>query len=299
MIFLGYNFLRDRYCWQPVPTHLTNIDDVTIKNGIFDHLNITKDTDFPYITTIPGDWDLSTQFDANLNGNLNAGNIDYVISQISSIKIKRRIKGTFDWYTLDEIPINKIEDVDFVKYDYIAQNGIEYEYAIVPVIGNIEGEYSINSIKSEFYGVFITDNSSIYKFKAGVSYSSNERVNKTAVYEPYASKYPIVIANGDISYDVGNVSGSVIVFDASENLDRLSTVNRIKTIKDFLGKTDAKILKDFNGNIWLVAINDNIPITYYSEVGMGFATVSFNWTEIGDASNGTDLYNNNLIYADN
>ena len=43
MIFLGYNFLQDKYCWQPVPTNLVNIEDITIKNGIYDHFNITKD----------------------------------------------------------------------------------------------------------------------------------------------------------------------------------------------------------------------------------------------------------------
>lgn len=297
MIFLGYNFLQDRYSWQPVPTDLTNINNITIKNGIYDHFNITKDTTFPYITTIPGDWDLSTQLDADFDGNLNAGNIDYVISQISSIRVKRRIKGTFDWYTLDEIPINTIEDVDFVRYDYIAQNGIEYEYAIVPVIGNIEGEYSINSIMSEFYGVFITDNSSIYKFKPNVSYSATERTNQTAIYEPYGSKYPIIISNGLLSYDKGNVTGDILVLDNRENLDRMETVERLNAIKEFLGTTHAKVLKDFNGNIWLVAINDNIPLTYYSEVGMGFAAVSFNWTEIGDANSGQDLYDNDLIYS--
>lgn len=48
--------------------------------------------DFPYITTYPGAWDLNTQMDADFDGNINAGNIDYVVTQISSIKIKRRKK---------------------------------------------------------------------------------------------------------------------------------------------------------------------------------------------------------------
>ena len=74
---------------------------------------------------------------------------------------------------------------------------------------------------------------------------------------------------------------------------------RLEAIKDFLTTPSAKILKDFNGNIWLVTLSDSLPITYYSEVGMGFARVDFNWSEIGDADNGQDLYNSNLIYANN
>lgn len=297
MIFLGYNYLRDRYSWQPVPTNLTNIEDIKIENGIYDHFNITKDTDFSYITTYPGSWDLSTQMDADFDGNINAGNIDYVVSQISDIRVKRRKKGEFDWYTLYDIPVTDPTDIDFVRYDYLAQNETEYEYAIVPVIGNVEGEYSMNSITSEFYGVFITDGSTTYKFKENVGYSSNERVRLTTTYEPYGSKYPIVIGNGQLSYNKGTVSGDILVMEDNENLDRKATVQRLQAIEDFLTTPSAKILKDFNGNIWLVTLSDNLPITYYSEVGMGFAQIQFNWSEIGDSNDGTDLYNSGLIYS--
>lgn len=299
MIFLGYNFLQDRYSWQPVPTNLINIEDVKLENGIYDHFNITKDVNFPYITTYPIGWDLQTQMDADFNGNINAGNIDYVVTQISSIKVKRRKKGEFDWYTLYTIPVTDPNDIDFVRYDYLAQNDTDYEYAIVPVIGNVEGEYSINSITSEFYGIFITDGTSNYKFKENATYSANERVHQTGVYEPYGSKYPIVISNGDLSYDKGTMDGDVVVYTADEQLDRKATVERLQAIKNFLATPSAKILKDFNGNIWLVTLSDNLSLTYYTEVGMGFAKLSFNWSEIGDAADGQDLYNSNLIYANN
>lgn len=295
MIFLGYDFLRDKYCWQPTPTDFTNINNIRIENGIYDHMNITKDVDFDYTTELPGKWNLQTQFDADFNGTITAGNVDYILAQISSIKVKRRVKGTFDWMTLFTVPINKVSDVDFVRYDYIAKNNETYEYAIVPVIGNTEGEYSINSIKSEFYGIFITDNKSSYKFLEGASYSGNERSNQTGIFEPYGSKYPVVIKNGALSYDKGTLTGTVIKFDANQELDREGTIERLKAIENFLTEPTGKILKDFNGNIWLVSITDNIPVTYYSEVGMGFAQVSFNWNEIGSATDSGDLYYNNLI----
>lgn len=295
MIFLGYDFLRDRYCWQPTPTDFNNITSIKIENGIYDHLNVTKAVDFDYTTELPGEWNLQTQLDANFDGNIRAGNIGYVLAQISSIKVKRRIKGTFDWTTLFVVPISEVSDVDFVKYDYIAKNNVTYEYAIVPVIGNTEGEYSINSIKSEFYGIFVTDNKSSYKFLEGVTYSGNERSNQTGIYEPYGSKYPVVIKNGALAYDKGTVSGTVITFDSNQELDREGTINRLKAIENFLSNSTGKVLKDFNGNMWLVSITDNMPVNYYSEVGMGFAQISFNWTEIGDATDNSDLYYNNLI----
>lgn len=299
MIFLGYNYLQDRYSWQPVPTNLVNIEDVKIENGIYDHFNITKDVEFSYITTYPSGWDLDTQMDADFDGNINAGNIDYVVSQISSIKVKRRKVGEFDWYTLYEVPVTDPTNVNFVRYDYLARNDTEYEYAIVPVIGNIEGEYSMNTIESQFYGVFITDGETAYKFKENVTYSNNERVRLTTTYQPYGGKYPIVIGNGQLSYNQGSVSGNVVVMTDNEQIDRMSTVNRLTAIQDFLTTPSAKILKDFNGNIWLVTLSDSLPVTYYSEVGMGFAQVQFNWSEIGDSNSGQDLYDTGLIYSNN
>lgn len=295
MIFLGYDFLRDKYCWQPTPTNFTNINNIRIENGIYDHFNVTKDVDFGYTTELPGEWNLQTQMDANFEGNIRAGNIGYILAQISSIKVKRRVKGTFDWVTLFTVPIDKVSDVDFVRYDYIAKNNETYEYAIVPIIGNTEGEYSINSIQSEFYGIFVTDNKVSYRFLEGATYSGNEKTNQTGMFEPYGSKYPVIIKNGILSYNKGTVSGTIITFDENEELDREGTIKRIKAIEDFLSEPNGKILKDFNGNIWLVSITDNIPMNYYSEVGMGFGQISFNWVEIGDANDNNDLYYNNLI----
>lgn len=314
MIFLGYNFLQDRYSWQPVPTYLTNITNVKIENGIYDYFNITKDTNFPYITTYPTIWDNNTIMNADFNGNINAGNVDYDVGQINQIRVKRRKKGDFNWYTLFNVDINEISDIDFVRYDYLAQNDTEYEYAIVPIIGNVEGEYAVNSILSEFYGIFITDGESSYKLKENASYSSNERVRLSGTYEPYGAKYPVVISNGNLSYDKGTVSGDILIkndkaqvvtdegitiYTGNEELDRKKTVERLESIKRFLTTPSSKILKDFNGNIWLVTLSDNLPITYYSEVGMGFAQVSFNWSQIGEADDGEDLYDAGLIYSAN
>jgi len=295
MIFLGYNFLRDAYSAQPTPSNLTNLTNIKIENGIYDHFNVTKDVSFSYTNVIPLEWTLSTKLNADFDNSINAGNIDYVISEISSIRVKRRIKGTFNWITLFDVPVNSVEDVDFTKNDFTNQSEIEYEYAIVPVIGNIEGEYSVSEIKSQFYGVFITDNEKSYKFSENVKYASNERVNLSAVYNPYGSKYPILVQNGNINYERGNLSGDVIVFDSSSNIDRLETVNRLSNIKEFLKNKNAKILKDFNGNIWLIQLDGNIGSTYYSEIGMGIANVTFNWVEIGDVNSGKDLYKNGLI----
>lgn len=50
-----------------------------------------------------------------------------------------------------------------------------------------------------------------------------------------------------------------------------------------------------NGNIWLCIVNSNINVSYKSSYGMGIPSISFDWTQIGDASSQKDLYNNGII----
>lgn len=299
MFFLGFDFLSDRFCYQPIPLDLTDINDITIKEGIYNHVNATKDTNFELDSNIPTEWNFETQLDADFEGKLTAGNVDYVVSQITALVVKRKLRNTFEWATLWEVPVSKVEDVNFVKYDFLAKQDTEYDYSIVPVIGNIEGEYIINTIKSQFNGVYVTDGINNYKFLENVSYGNIENVSPTGVYEPYGSKYPIVVKNGNINYDRGSISGDIMVIDSNGELNRKDTLIILNSIKDFLNNPNAKILKDFNGNIWLVSIVDSINSQYYSELGMGAAKLSFNWIEIGDALSNIDLANNNLILSAN
>ena len=161
--FIGYNLYSDGDALNNAPSAVSNIIDTKLTNGIFDHLNLTKNTNIIPSTDIPQIWDYDTILNADFDGNLNAGNIDFLISQITSIKIKRRVKGTFDWIVLTQIPINSIEDLTFVFTDRLNANETEYEYAFVPMLNEIEGNYITNSILSKFNGVFIGDSDSIYK----------------------------------------------------------------------------------------------------------------------------------------
>lgn len=72
-------------------------------------------------------------------------------------------------------------------------------------------------------------------------------------------------------------------------------VNRRILIEKFLTNKSPKILKDWNGNIWLIMITDNVSVSFTNEWGMGIGTFSASWTEIGDVENQEDLENSGLI----
>ena len=72
-------------------------------------------------------------------------------------------------------------------------------------------------------------------------------------------------------------------------------VQQKEQLMDFLTNKKAKILKDWNGNCWLMIIVDNPAVSYAKNSGMGIADAEANWVELGDWNNQADLYNNGIL----
>lgn len=295
--FVGYNFFSDGDALNNAPSAIDGINNIQLTNAIYDHLNITRNTSTEVSTTIPTVWDYDTIIDASFEGNLSAGNVDFLIEEISAIKIKRRVQGTFDWITLNTVPINTVEDLTFAFNDLLNADYTTYDYALVPIMEDVEGEYIINSILSQFNGVFIGDYSTIYKFFYDVQYGTNARNQQTGTFQPLGNQYPIVIANGALSYESGTVSATILNDDFEDTgiINAPAIVEKKTIIKDFLTNKKAKILKDWNSNIWLCIIVDSPQVTYKSGSSMAIPQIQFNWIQIGDATNQADLYNNGIL----
>ena len=294
--FIGYDFFGGQDCLRSAPSNVNDITSTKLTNAIYDHFDITRDTTLFGEKEIPS-WTYETILDANFNDNIFGGNLQYLVEQISGIKIKRRIKGEFNWITLKYIKVDSIEDLNFVFNDFLNAYGTEYEYALVPIVNDIEGNYIINSIMSKFSGVFIGDAKQVYNFLYDVQFSSNARNQQVGTFQPLGNKYPIIIANGVLSYESGSVTASVLNddFEDTGEVKKTEIVQKKNAIKNFLTNKKPKILKDWNGNIWLVMITDSIQVEYRSGSGMAIPQISFNWAEIGDPNNKLDLYKSGLI----
>lgn len=295
--FLGYNFCGDGNSLDPTPTNINNITSTRLQNGIFDHFNVTKDVSFDYNTIVPTDWDLNTVMNADFAGNVSAGNVNQIASGITSVRIKRRVKGTFDWITIREIPISSAADLSFIITDNLAAYNIEYEYAFVPVVEDTEGAYIIESILSKYEGVFVCDIDTMFKFHAGIEYNNNVANQQVGVFQPYNRKYPVIVSNSLINYQTGSIGGWVLPDDFDDN--RQPTRTAITKEKDvllkFLLNKKPKIIKDMNGNNWVVFFTGNPNVTYDNNYGQGMIKVSAEWTEVGDPNSKDDLYENGLI----
>lgn len=297
--FINYNFFADGDCLNTCPSSVDSINSVTLTNAIFDHLNVTRNINTEVTTSIPQKWDYDTIMDAPFNGNLNAGNVDFLVEQIIGIKIKRRKINESNWLTLTTIPINTVEDLNFTFNDMLNAYGVEYEYAFIPIMaGNVEGTYELNNtILSQFNGVFIGNADTIYKFLYEVKYGNNQRNQKVGIFQVLGKQFPVFVANGQLSYESGSVTATLLNDDYQKTgvIDRVQITQKKDALKDFLTDKTPKILKDWNGNIWLCIINDNVSLNYKENFGMGIPVITFNWTEIGHADNQQDLYNNGII----
>lgn len=233
---------------------------------------------------------------------------DSYSSNINRILVKRKDINdvTNTWLTLFSIPISQASDMNFTVIDFYNQCGKTYQYALVPIIVQmqsgveveIEGGYTVSdSIESVFDDVFIVDNTNSQKLKAGVGYNDVTTNQDVGVIVPIGGKYPIIVTNSRVQYHTGSIFAQILPenYYTVYDLDRISMVNRRILIENFLTNKSPKILKDWNGNIWLIMITDNVSVSFTNEWGMGIGTFSASWTEIGDVKNQEDLENSGLI----
>lgn len=294
--FCNYSFCNGKDILNPYPMDNISLNGTKIQNGIFDDVLITKDINSNYSTNIE-DWDFNTIIKCDFENGTNAGNVDIVLSQLTSLRIKRRKLGDFNWITIQEIEVNSFSDLNTIKRDYFAPSNEEFEWALVPVLNGVEGQYIIESLKTDFNGVFISDFYQTFKLDKNVSYTGRTSNQSIGQILPIGKEYPTVVSNGKADYESGGISGMLLneSFDENGLIDRKETTETINSFLSFLKNGNTKIIKDWNSNIWVAKIVGNPSVSYNNSYGMGIANVSFEWVEQGKYDNEEDLKNNGLI----
>lgn len=295
MMFMGMDFTCGGDTLNYTPTYVHDIDLIYLMNAIFDELFISTNTKRDYTSEIPQRWDFDTVMHAQFNGNLHAGNVDYTAEEVSEMRIKRRIKGTYDWVTLFAIPIEEQSDFKFERFDRYARSNTEYEYALIPVINGIEGNLNTNSVYSKFEGVFLMERDVGYNSMLSVSAQINKN-HPTLVVAPIHRKYPYVFGNGNTNYYSGTISAIFLQMDENCQFDFDKGWKYRHDFMEFLCNGRAKILKIGDGRMWMVGIID-IPSEAVTVHELA-PTTTFSWVETDDCESGHALYENDFIDVD-
>lgn len=293
MIFMGYTFAGGSYSLDSTPANSAEYNKITVGQGQIDELLGSKSIKTADELT-NANWDFDTILRALFNGNALAGNIDYAVSEIDSLRLKRRKKGDLDWILIAEKAVTDAEDLSLSYDDKTAGIG-EYEYAVIPVMGGVEGSFFANSIESKFNGMFIADASGIYGTDLEVSCTSQTN-QPTSVVVTLARKYPYIIHNPTIGYESGSASG-YFVENKADGYDIKGGLEYRNQLDKFLINGLPKILKIDDGRMWLVDISSS-SVAKENKGHYEFIGTSFEWTESGDCNSQEDLYSAGLIGGD-
>lgn len=289
MLFLGQTFFKGTDCGNGAEIDLSNMKEITLDNGKYNDLfiskNILKDT---------LEWDYDTILYAMFKDNLLAGNIEFAIDTITSIRIKQRIKNEFEWQTIFEIPINSVEDLKFIRtYPYAKGNDTTYEFALVPVLnGDIEGNINITECTSSFDGAYLIETNVMLHMFINFELSQQREQDATVVKTVGRAK-PFYISNGMSNYDSGQINVTFIQMNPDCQLDIKNGHEYRKYVNDILVDKRPKILKLDDGRMWLIGITDSIPQDSNGNSNMPIHTI--NWSEIGDCNDQNDMYVNGFI----
>lgn len=271
-------------------------DVLKLRNGVFDNLDMTSNTDRVYSQSFPI-WDYYTKINCDFS-TLMAGNINLVLAQLESIKIKRRLSGTFNWITLKTIPISSADDLNITLNDCGTPTGKTFDYAIVPVLsGGIEGDYIVANLTTSYRWCYLCDGNTILTFYSNVSYPSITSNINGGLFLPIGSKYPITVYNSENDYENGTFGGNILGgnFLTTRQINRADVQSQLATYKAMINNKAPKFLKDWDGRIKVVDTNIGSGLTEAVDLVSGKAQLNFSWVEKGDWNTQQDLYDNGLV----
>lgn len=271
-----------------LPVSLDYINYIKLENGIYDDFyatHVNKEIKEPDNFVVPEQWDEETYLHAKFNGNLFSGNADFGVENATNLVVKRRKKGSYEWFPMFAIDADSSDDFNFVIIDPYAASETTYEYAVVPIINGVEGTYSISECKVSFDRLVIIDADATYSTPYDVRYTQQKNNTSSAIL-PIQSKYPIYVANASNDYYTGNISASFFKMRNNELIFDASFEYR-EEVMDFLNNRKIKFIKEPYGKCWVASIGTTIVDTNNGHHDAH--SLSFDFTEVGDIESNEDM----------
>lgn len=289
MFLIGYNM----YGNQPFDANLSSYDFTyfQLTNIIADECS--ADLGNKTFSTEKGEWLSNTAFLATFNGTLEAGNFSMGDMEVDTVRFKKRKRGELKWLLFDEVPYQKTQYLYETK-DRLARASIDYEYAVIPVASDIEGNIISNFITAEHDGLWVVDRNNSVNVFCEVDYGTIQHSTNIASFELLDSKYPIVVS-GELDYINGSISGRLLSSDSlyGNSLNVQSEVTMREIAFEFMKNGKPKIIKNDKGRYYLVTIT-NVKEKPYS-LNNASITISFGYVEIGDAEDLQTLIDCDLL----
>ncbi len=301
MLFLGAFLGADELSMPFTPTLIGDDDILELSGACFDGLFVTKDLDAEP-NLLPSEWDYDTIMLAQFNDyHAEAGNYGWNLNNTSHLIVRRRATNEYDWTTIKVQPIHSIDDFAFDGID-MATESRDYEYAIFSYQQGAEGNYTSAYITSKNSDLVVADSSGTYTTPFTDGFCNTVDNAPSSVVTTLYDKYPTIIRNTNANYEEitvnasflpnKNEEGECIPYDDVVENDAMRVLYQRQT-KDFLSNGLPKILKNVDGQVWLVYIttppSDSADTTYSDR------KLTFSCTEIGSVRSEKDLCEAGLL----
>lgn len=203
------------------------------------------------------------------------------LENIVSISIYRRCTNAFssdlEWTIAGTKPVITNDDKDFVFVDYSARHGEKYKYkTVIKVMENdvaVSYDGATCEVDSVVCGIVIGADDKYYSINFNVSYTTQREYNMAYV-QPYYSKYPHAIQNGDANFNTGSVSGYFNLLDSNCSLEE-KTGMFAEEVEEFLTNGKVKTLKTYDGYVWRIMVDS--PIKREKTDSRGLVYFNFSW----------------------
>lgn len=202
-----------------------------------------------------------------------------VSPDVTKIVIQKYDPVVGEWKHAYEKFITTSTDADFTLSDIYVASLHEYSYKMIyidsdsTILDEVE-----RTVKCNFDGLVVMDSyGNTYNAVANWNYT-HSREGGAGFIQPFFSRFPIAIYNGNVNYESGNASGLFAPFDSKGNpvYDNL-TLYRHRLI-DYLTDHRVKLFKTYDGYMWLVAIDSGVQDAYDGHLDS--EVVSFDWREV-------------------
>ena len=288
MIFLASTFLGGKHTLDPPASNIVPVESLTIKDGIFDSIYLSKSAN-EIVENTHNSWNDDTLLNAPFDDSFDAGNSGFSLRNTDTIIIKVREKGTFDWLTVYTKKINTIDDFKLYElYKYCRGGDVEYEFMLCSTCNGIENSYAIAEVTSSFEGFFVVDKNNTIGTVFDIGDNNTVRNILGQPLELKNSKYPTYITNGDTNYDSGTITGTFLSLNSDESVNKFGGVTLRKNAIDVLTDKKAHILKLDDGRIWLININGKVQENRSEHDDK--RQIVFDWIEIGNINDPETLY---------
>lgn len=239
------------------------VDNIHLQNQ-----KLTKEQMKDIDTTEEQPWIYNSIFIANFNDNLYTGNN-------TGWRLKRkRVTDTL---------FTTVKDFDFNTFSYIdhqVANRTDYIYAIHSLAAGGEGLGVEGNVRTDSYGWFLFDENNSYKFDAGykgLESGNIQVVEDVHIFNNY-TKYP-VFSYSPRKYKQSDLTTLPYKIVGDEMQISVSLLHEIEA---FINNQKPKWLKNTAGELFLVNTS-NFSYKYNDSLYEQPFTISFTWTQIGDA----------------